>query len=188
MKNNTISSYDMFISGLDECIDEFRKSEEYFKMVEKEGSYVSYMQEYNDLYNSQFEKVKNIKKEDEYQQILEKIKICSEFDIFQYEERLLNDNATISLILRSEYIISDSKTEASIGSHVLSEVFANYKDYIMEVEDKKKIKISFTIKLYDEKKIADYEDELEELSARMKILSRKLYEKNNVDTQSKICE
>lgn len=45
----------------------------------------------------------------------------------------------------------------------------------MEIEGEKRIKMSFTIKFYDEKKIADYQDDLEALIARIKVLSRKLY-------------
>lgn len=171
MKDKIIDaiSVEEFISSTQYKDNEYYLSKEFLEIVKTEGNISYHLDKLFELFNKQYIRIPNQKKTNLYQEIKEDLNFYTENKFILLEERPSEDGLEIALTIRYKAIGGEMKAPVFNFADTLELLFENYKDFFSEV-DNEYVKFCFTVKLYEQMKVLNFEKELKLQAIKYKVL------------------
>lgn len=117
---------------------------------------------YSNIEQAQYAKVINKRKLNQFNSMIEKLKIFAQFNSARLRISTSADNCSSIIELKMLWFYGGT-VPGDITAKILSETFLRYPSCSVEISDGKYILIKFFVDLTSKFQIADYEDILEEL-------------------------
>lgn len=171
MKDKIIDaiSVEELVSSTQYKDNEYYLSKDFLEAVKTEGNISYHLGKLFELFNKQYIRIPDQKKINLYQEIKEDLDFYTENKFILLDERPSEDGLAIALTIRYKTIIGEMKAPVFNFADTLELLFENYKDFFSEV-DNGYVKFCFTVKLYEQMKVLNFEKELELQAIKYKVL------------------
>ncbi len=147
------------------------------KNVENDmNMYASCVKRYARLFQEQYEKKPNEEKSTQFDRLKVMLRYIEDCE---YEKIKIKKTSELeyNVSFYCKTILKMGREDSCLFPKVLAKMLTKYDEFLIQVNDKKEIVMSFTIKLYDEMKIKDNRKELKELENKMRELAKDLENK-----------
>lgn len=130
--------------------------------------YVSFMEEYYYLKEHQYKRVLSSERVEEYKNLKKRLDFLCSHDLIKLEiKKRKTGDIGVSIVF--EMIVQSSNTQDLVG-RLIGEIMYTYDEYLLQVIENEKMRLSFDVKLSEKIFAECFEDELKELEMKMKYL------------------